>query len=256
MTLAKRIIPCLDVDAGRVVKGVKFQDLRDVGDPVELAMRYEQEGADEVIFLDISASHEGRDTTLDVVRATAQNLFIPLTVGGGVRNAEDMRAALNAGADKVAVNTAALEDPGMITTCAQRFGAQCVVVAVDAKRTGGSDDAPAWTVFTHGGRKDTGRDALEWCQEAAARGAGEILLTSMDADGTQDGYDLDLTSAVAKAVTVPVVASGGCGKSDDMVQALVAGADAALAASIFHDRHSTVTEVKARLASQGIPVRR
>jgi imidazole glycerol-phosphate synthase subunit HisF len=259
MTLAKRIIPCLDVDAGRVVKGVKFQDLRDVGDPVELAIRYEQEGADEVVFLDISASHEGRRTTLDVVRRTAERLFIPLTVGGGIRAPEDMRDALNAGADKVAVNTAALLDPDLITRCAERFGAQCVVVAVDAKRVEAdqASSGPHWTVHTHGGRRDTGRDAIEWCQEAATRGAGEILLTSMDSDGTRDGYDLELTRAVAEAVPIPVIASGGCGRADHMVPALgpAGGADAALAASIFHDRDATVAEVKALLAAAGVPVR-
>ncbi len=249
--LAKRIIPCLDVDAGRVVKGVKFQDLRDVGDPVELAKRYEEEGADEVVFLDISASHQGRDLTLDMVRRTAETLFIPLTVGGGIRSPDDMRAALNAGADKVAINTAALANPELITRCSERFGAQCVVVAVDAKRTA----AGSWNVFTHGGRNDTGRDALAWCQEAAQRGAGEILLTSMDGDGTRDGYDIELTKAVATSLTIPVIASGGCGAALHMVEALAGGADAALAASIFHDRDATVAEVKAMLAKQGVAVR-
>ncbi len=249
--LAKRIIPCLDVDAGRVVKGVQFQDLRDVGDPVVLAERYEQEGADEVVFLDISASHQMRDLTLDMVRRTAERLFIPLTVGGGIRSPEDMRAALNAGADKVAINTAALADPELITRCSTRFGAQCVVVAVDAKRTRDR----TWHVYTHGGRNDTGRDAIAWCQEAARRGAGEILLTSMDGDGTRDGYDLDLTRAVANAVTIPVIASGGCGEARHMVQALAVGADAALAASIFHDGDSSVQEVKTLLAEAGVAVR-
>lgn len=250
MTLAKRIVVCLDVDAGRVVKGVKFQDLRDVGDPVALAARYEQEGADEVVFLDITASHEDRDTVLDVVRKTAERLFVPLTVGGGVRGPEDMRAVLNAGADKVAVNTAALADPEMITRCSQRFGAQCVVVAVDAKRT-----LDGWTVHTHGGRKDTGLDALEWCRQAESLGAGEILLTSMDADGTQDGYDLELTEAVSHAVSIPVVASGGCGDPDHMVAAFQAGADAALAASIFHDGITTVDATKEDVRSHGMAVR-
>lgn len=250
MTLAKRVIPCLDVDAGRVVKGVKFQDLRDVGDPVELAKRYEEQGADEVVFLDISASHEGRATTLDMVRRTAKQLFVPLTVGGGVRSPDDMRATLNAGADKVAINTAALQDPALITACSERFGAQCVVVAVDAKRTG-----DAWHVFTHGGRNDTGRDAVAWCQEAERRGAGEILLTSMDGDGTRDGYDLELTLAIADAVGIPVVASGGCGRAEHMVDALAAGADAALAASIFHDGDATVGDVKRLLAEAGLPMR-
>lgn len=249
MTLAKRIIPCLDVDAGRVVKGVKFQDLRDVGDPVELAARYEAQGADEVVFLDISASHEGRETTLDMVRRTAERLFIPLTVGGGIRTPDDMRAALNAGADKVAINTAALNDPDLIDACSARFGAQCVVVAVDAKSNG-----DGWNVYTHGGRKDTGRDALAWCQEAAQRGAGEILLTSMDGDGTRDGYDLELTRAISEAVSIPVIASGGCGRPQDMIPAL-ATADAALAASIFHDGDHTVGEVKQMLRDAGIEVR-
>ena len=251
MTLAKRIIPCLDVDGGRVVKGVKFQNLRDVGDPVELAARYEAEGADEVVFLDIGASHEGRDTTLDMVRRTAQQLFIPLTVGGGIRCADDMRAALHAGADKVAINTAALNDPDLINACSKRFGAQCVVVAVDAKSNGDG----TWNVFTHGGRNDTGRDCLAWCQEAARRGAGEILLTSMDGDGTRDGYDLDLNRAVSQAVTIPVIASGGCGAAQHMVDALATGVDAALAASIFHDRDHTVAEVKQMLVATGLEVR-
>ncbi len=249
--LAKRIIPCLDVDAGRVVKGVKFQDLRDIGDPVELAKRYEAEGADEVVFLDISASHQGRDLTLDMVRRTAETLFIPLTVGGGIRSPDDMRAALNAGADKVAINTAALADPKLITRCSERFGAQCVVVAVDAKRTA----TGSWNVFTHGGRNDTGRDALAWCQEAAERGAGEILLTSMDGDGTRDGYDLELTNAVSTALGIPVIASGGCGEAAHIVAALASGADAALAASIFHDGDATVAEVKALLTEAGVAVR-
>ncbi len=248
--LAKRIIPCLDVDAGQVVKGVQFQDLRAIGDPVELATRYEADGADEVVFLDISASHEQRDLTLDMVRRTAESLFIPLTVGGGIRSPEDMRAALNAGADKVAINTAALNDPDLIDRCSERFGAQCVVVAVDAKRNNGG-----WNVYTHGGRNDTGRDALTWCQEAAKRGAGEILLTSMDGDGTRDGYDLELLNAVSTAISIPVIASGGCGEARHMVEALEAGADAALAASIFHDRDATVREVKQMLADQGVAVR-
>lgn len=249
--LAKRVIPCLDVDAGRVVKGVNFQGLRDVGDPVELAVRYEEQGADEIVFLDISASHEGRDTTLDMVRRTAESLSIPLTVGGGVRSPADMRAALNAGADKVAVNTAALDRPDLINECAERFGAQCVVVAVDAKLSGDG----TWNCYTHGGRTDTGRDALDWCREAAERGAGEILLTSMDADGVQTGYDLPMLRAVTSAVSIPVVASGGCGEPTHMVDALATGADAALAASIFHDGTHTVGEVKRLLAAAGVPVR-
>ncbi len=251
MTLAKRVVVCLDVKAGRVVKGVQFQGLRDVGDPAELAVRYEAEGADEVVFLDIAASHEGRKTLLDAVRRTAERLSIPLTVGGGIRSPADMRAALNAGADKVAVNTAALEKPDLIDATSRRFGAQCVVVAVDAKRTGPG----RWTVWSHGGRRDTGRDAVEWCREAARRGAGEILLTSVDADGTRAGYDLELTRAVAEAVPIPVVASGGCGEAAHMVAALQAGADAALAASLFHDRHATVDATKRLLARAGLPVR-
>lgn len=264
MTLAKRIVVCLDVDKGRVVKGVKFQGLRDVGDPAELAQRYEAEGADEVVFLDISASHEGRATTLDAVRRTAERLFIPLTVGGGIRSPDDMRAALNAGADKVAINTAALDRPELITECSARFGAQCVVVAIDAKRprvqpvpAAGSAAAVAgsWSVWSHGGRRDTGRDALQWAQDAARLGAGEILLTSIDADGTQAGYDLGLTAAVAAAVPIPVVASGGCGKAEHLGDALKAGADAALAASIFHDRRTTVHDTKRIVAAMGVPVR-
>lgn len=258
MTLAKRVVVCLDVDGGRVVKGIRFQGLRDVGDPAELAARYEAEGADEVVFLDISASHEKRATLLDVVRRTAERLFIPLTVGGGIRTPDDMRAALNAGADKVAINTAALDRPDLITECSQRFGAQCVVVAIDAKRTHHTV-APAggrrWSVFSHGGRRDTGRDALHWAQDAARLGAGEILLTSIDADGTQAGYDLELTRAVAATVPIPVVASGGCGRPEHLADALKAGADAALAASIFHDRRTTVHDAKLILAGQGIPVR-
>jgi cyclase len=253
LSLAKRIVVCLDVDHGRVVKGVRFQDLRDVGDPAELAQRYEAEGADEVVFLDISASHEGRATLLDTVRRTAETLFVPLTVGGGIRTPDDMRAALNAGADKVAVNTAALERPQLIADCSRRFGAQCVVVAIDAKRAG--RDQAKWSVFTHGGRRDTGRDAVAWAKEAAQLGAGEILLTSMDADGTQDGYDLALTQAVAAAVPIPVVASGGCGRASDMADAFQAGADAALAASLFHDRQATVAEAKVQVSQAGWPVR-
>ncbi len=249
MTLAKRVVVCLDVAAGRVVKGVKFQDLRDVGDPVELAKRYEQEGADEVVFLDITASHEDRATTLEMVQKTAEQLFVPLTVGGGIRTPQDMRAALHAGADKVAINTAALDNPSLIHDCATRFGNQCVVVAVDAKRTG-----DGWTVFTHGGRNDAQRDALEWCKEAVRLGAGEILLTSMDADGTRDGFDLELTRAVSEAVSVPVVASGGCGDADHIVEAL-AVTDAALAASIYHDGDTTVAQVKTRIEAAGLPIR-
>lgn len=258
MTLAKRVVVCLDVDGGRVVKGVRFQGLRDVGDPAELAARYEAEGADEVVFLDISASVEGRATTLEAVRRTAERLFIPLTVGGGVASPDDMRAALNAGADKVAVNTAALARPALVTECSRRFGAQCVVVAIDARLSplaAGSLKGKHWTVWSHGGRRDTGRDVLDWAREAARLGAGELLLTSIDADGTQEGFDLDLTRAVAAAVPIPVVASGGCGKAEHLADALKAGADAALAASIFHDRRTTVHEAKQVLQAQGVAVR-
>ncbi|HUR61237.1 MAG TPA: imidazole glycerol phosphate synthase subunit HisF [Candidatus Thermoplasmatota archaeon] len=251
MTLARRIVACLDVAAGRVVKGVRFQDLRDMGDPVELALRYQEEGADEVVFLDITASHEARATLLDVVRRTSESLSIPLTVGGGIRSPDDMRAALNAGADKVAVNSAALADPALLDACSRRFGAQCVVLAVDCKATGSG----RWTAFSHGGRRDTGRDALAWCLEGAQRGAGEILLTSMDADGTGQGYDLPLVRAVSGAVPVPVVASGGCGRALHIVEALGAGADAALVASLFHERKATVKEAKALVASAGLAVR-
>lgn len=258
MTLAKRVVVCLDVDAGRVVKGIQFKGLRDIGDPAELAARYEAEGADEIVFLDIGASHEGRATTLAAVRKTAERLFIPLTVGGGIRTPDDMRAALNAGADKVAINTAAIERPQLITECAQRFGAQCVVLAIDAKRTHASvasQGGRTWTVYSHGGRRDSGLDAVHWAADGARLGAGEILLTSIDADGMQDGYDLALTQAVAKAVPVPVVASGGCGRPEHLADALKAGADAALAASIFHDRRTTVQDAKRILSTQGVAVR-
>jgi cyclase len=251
VTLAKRIIPCLDVDGGRVVKGIKFQNLRDVGDPVELAARYEEQGADEVVFLDISASHEGRATTLEMVRETAEKLTIPLTVGGGISSPAHMRNALNAGADKVAINTAALDYPELINECSQRFGAQCVVVAVDAKSNGDG----TWNCYSRGGRTDTHRDLIEWCKEATERGAGEILLTSMDADGVKTGYDVAMLQAVAGAVAIPVVASGGCGEPGHMVGAFESGADAALAASIFHDGIHTVAEAKQTLAAAGLPIR-
>jgi cyclase len=246
-----RVIPCLDVDAGRVVKGVQFVDLVDAGDPVELAARYDFEGADEVVFLDITASADGRDTMVDVVARTAEQVFIPLTVGGGVRRAEDARRLLRAGADKVAVNTAALLEPELVTTLAHEFGAQCVVVAVDARRAG-----DRWEVFTHGGRQSTGIDAVAWAERCAVAGAGEILLTSMDRDGTRLGFDLDLTRAVVDAVGVSVVASGGVGTLDHLVDgALVGGADAVLAASIFHRREYTIAEAKEHLASHGVTVR-
>lgn len=249
--LLPRIIPCLDVKDGQVVKGVKFQNLESVGDPAALAERYEAEGADEIVFLDIAATVEKRDTTLDVVRRTAERLFIPLTVGGGVRSFEDVRRTLRAGADKVAMNSAALAEPALITTCSQAFGAQCVVVAIDSKREGGGH-----RVYSHGGRAPTGRETAAWAREAADRGAGEILLTSIDADGTTGGYDLELTRAVADAVPIPVIASGGCGGADHIHAALTQGrAAAALAASIFHYGTTTVRAVKSRLASLGLPVR-
>jgi cyclase len=249
-----RVIPCLDVDGGRVVKGVRFVDLVDAGDPVELAARYDAESADELVFLDITASAHERDTMVEVVARTAGEVFIPLTVGGGVRKPDDARRLLRAGADKVAVNTAAVLDPDLVTMLADEFGAQCVVVAIDARRA--PDKGGAWEVYTHGGRNPTGTDAVAWAERCASRGAGEILLTSMDRDGTRDGYDLDLTRAVVQAVDVPVVASGGVGSLDHLVEgALTAGADAVLAASIFHRREHTVAEAKAYLAEHGVAVR-
>jgi len=249
--LRSRIIPCLDVADGRVVKGVRFVDLTDEGDPVELAARYTSQGADEICFLDITASHENRGTLLDIVRRTAENVFVPLTVGGGVRSVDDMRAVLRAGADKVAVNTAAVERPALIAECAGAFGSQCVVLAVDARRTGDS-----WEVFTHGGRTPTGIDAIAWIAEATGLGAGEILLTSMDRDGTKDGYDTDLLEAARRATTVPIIASGGAGIPADLVTALEPGrADAVLAASIFHRSEYPIPIVKAHLAAAGVPIR-
>ena len=249
--LKKRIIPCLDVKGGRVVKGVRFENLRDVGDPAELAARYAEEGADEVVFLDISASAEERKTTLDVVRRTAERLFIPLTVGGGIRTVVDVQDALHAGADKVSMNTAAVHDPDLVRRAADRFGSQCVVVAIDAKWNGGH-----WVVHTHGGARPTERDAVAWARRVAELGAGEVLLTSMDRDGTGDGFDLDLTRAVVEASGVPVIASGGAGNARHMADALVvAGADAALAASIFHERRVTVGEVKRACQEAGAPMR-
>jgi imidazole glycerol-phosphate synthase subunit HisF len=288
--LAKRIIPCLDVKDGRVVKGVRFVDLRDAGDPVEAAIAYDAQGADELVFLDITASHEARDIMLDVVRRTAEGIYMPLTVGGGIRSVDDVRRLLRAGADKVSVNTAALAHPGLIREAAERFGSQCIVVAIDAKRVSPPDAArpeplrtsnsppsvhgdladpattnraglaaPAttkWHVFTHGGRNTTGRDVVTWAQEAVTLGAGEILLTSMDCDGTKDGYDLDLTRAVSEAVTVPVIASGGAGTLEHFHEALVDGrADAALAASLFHFAIHTIAETKRYLADRGVEVR-
>lgn len=251
--LAKRIIPCLDVAEGRVVKGINFVELRDAGDPVEQAKLYDAEGADELVFLDISATHEGRKTMRDVVRAVADHVFIPFTVGGGISTVEDMHAMLLAGADKISINSAAVRDPELITRGAQRFGSQCIVVAIDArKRT----DNEGWEVFVAGGRTPTGWDAVEWAQEAEARGAGEILLTSMDGDGTTEGYDLALTRTVADAVTIPVIASGGAGRIEHFAQALDEGhASAALAATLFHYKQLTIDEVKDYLHQKGIPVR-
>lgn len=250
--LAKRIIPCLDVKGGRVVKGVHFVNLRDAGDPVENARLYDTEGADELIFLDISATPEGQATTIEMVRRVASEVFMPFTVGGGVRGVEDVRALLLAGADKVSINTAAVQNPHLLTAAAERFGSQCIVVAVDARRVGQN----RWEVYIQGGRKPTGMDAIEWAAKAVELGAGEVLLTSMDADGTLAGYDIGLTRAVAEAVPVPVIASGGAGHPDHFVQVLTEGkADAALAASLFHDRVLSIGELKAHLAGRGIAVR-
>lgn len=248
----KRVIPCLDVDAGRVVKGVEFLDIRDAGDPVELAGHYEREGADELVFLDITATHERRDTIVDLARNTTDDIFVPFTIGGGIRSVSDAQAVLDAGADKVSVNSAALARPELLDELAEVFGAQCVVLAIDAKASDGDE---SWEAYVAGGRKPTGRDAVQWAREAVERGAGEILLTSMDRDGTNEGYDLPLTSAVSEAVDVPVIASGGAGELDHLVQALQAGADAVLCASIFHYNQHTVAEAKAHLAAAGIPVR-
>lgn len=253
--LAKRIIPCLDVKNGRVVKGVNFVGLRDAGDPVEIAQRYDEEGADELTFLDITASHERRKIILDVVARTADTVFMPLTVGGGVRELQDVRDLLNAGADKVSINTAAVQHPEFVRAAAERFGSQCTVVAIDAKRVAGSATAK-WEVYTHGGRTPTGLDAVEWARRMETYGAGEILLTSMDRDGTKEGYDLALTRAIADAVRVPVIASGGVGTLEHIYEGLTTGgATAALAASIFHYREYTVRQCKEYLAARGVPVR-
>ncbi len=248
----KRVIPCLDVDAGRVVKGTEFVNLRDAGDPVELAAHYDAEGADEVVFLDITATHERRDTVAELARRTADDVFVPFTIGGGIRSVADAQAVLDAGADKVSVNSAAVADPELLNELAGVFGAQCVVLAIDAKQRAGDE---GWEVFVAGGRTPTGRDAVEWAREGTARGAGEILLTSMDRDGTEDGYDLELTSAVAEAVGVPVIASGGAGELHHLVEALQAGADAVLCASIFHYGRFRVREAKEALAAAGLAVR-
>jgi len=254
--LARRIIPCLDVAAGRVVKGVRFVDIRDAGDPVEVARRYDQAGADEIAFLDITASHENRNTTLDIVARMAAAVFIPLTVGGGVRTLEDIKALLRAGADKVSINSAAVRDPDLVRAAAARFGSQCIVVAIDAKRVSAPGEPPRWEVFTHGGRQATGLDAVAWAGRMVAAGAGEILLTSMDRDGTRDGFDLALTRAISDAVAVPVIASGGVGNLQHLADGVLLGhADAVLAASIFHFGEFTIAEAKAYLAARGIAVR-
>ena len=257
--LAKRIIPCLDVKDGRVVKGVSFLDLRDAGDPVEVAKGYDVAGADELCFLDITASHENRDTILDVVARTADQVFMPLTVGGGIRSIDDIRGLLEAGADKVSINTSAVQDPEFVKSAARRFGSQCIVVAIDAKSksvVGQSQGIQTWEVFTHGGRNATGLDVVEWSQKMTEYGAGEILLTSMDQDGQKDGYDLPLTAAVSRAVPIPVIASGGAGTLHHLHEALAQGeADAVLAASIFHYKEYSIAEAKAYLAQHGIPVR-
>ena len=258
MSLAKRIIPCLDVDNGRVVKGVQFVDIRDAGDPVEIARRYNEQGADEITFLDITASHEGRDTTVKTVEKMASEVFIPLTVGGGIRECQDIRRMLNAGADKVGINTAAIFNPDFVQEAATRFGSQCIVVAIDAKQVQAAtnEQAGRWEIFTHGGRKPTGIDAVEWAIKMTAFGAGEILLTSMDQDGVKKGFDVGLTRAVSEAVSVPVIASGGVGNLQHLVEGITEGhADAVLAASIFHFGEYTVGDAKQYMAERGIEIR-
>lgn len=256
MALAKRIIPCLDVDKGRVVKGVNFVDIRDAGDPVEVARRYNEQGADEITFLDITASHESRDTTYETVERMAAEVFIPLTVGGGVRTVDDIRKLLNAGADKVSINTAAVFNPEFVREASERFGSQCIVVAIDAKRVSEDSEEPRWEIFTHGGRKPTGLDAVEWARKMVEMGAGELLLTSMDRDGTKVGFDLGLTRAISDAVIVPVIASGGVGELQHLADGVTqGGADAVLAASIFHFGQHTIPEAKAFMKAQGIEVR-
>jgi cyclase len=256
MALAKRIIPCLDCDKGRVVKGVKFVDIRDAGDPVEVSRRYSEAGADEITFLDITASSEERNTTVETVKAIAGQVFIPLTVGGGIRTLEDIRTMLNAGADKVSINTAAVKNPEFVREAAQRFGSQCIVVAIDAKKVSAEGEPDRWEIFTHGGRYPTGIDAVEWAQKMVAFGAGEILLTSMDRDGTKIGFDLELNRAISDAVAVPVIASGGVGNLQHLVDGVLEGhADAVLAASIFHFGEYSIQEAKAFMADHGITVR-
>ena len=256
MSLAKRIIPCLDVDKGRVVKGINFVDIRDAGDPVEVARKYNEQGADEITFLDITASHESRDTTYETVERMASQVFIPLTVGGGVRTVEHIRQLLNAGADKVSINTAAVFDPEFVRSAAERFGSQCIVVAIDAKRVSQPGETPRWEIFTHGGRKPTGLDAVAWARKMTDLGAGEILLTSMDRDGTKAGFDLGVTRAISDAVPVPVIASGGVGNLDHLVDGVKqGGADAVLAASIFHFGEYSIPEAKRYMRDNGVEVR-
>jgi len=253
--LAIRVIPCLDVDAGRVVKGTRFLNLRDAGDPVEVAKRYNKEGADELVFLDITASSQNRPITLEVVRRTAEEVFIPLTVGGGIRTLEDIRTLLKAGADKTSLNTAAVQDQDLIKNASRKFGAQCIVVAIDAKRKTKRSSGSNWEVYIHGGRTPTGIDAVQWARKAERLGAGEILLTSMDCDGTKNGYDVELTSAISKAVSIPVIASGGAGKVEHFADACKAGASAVLAASLFHYKELSIPKLKKHLQQQHIPVR-
>ena len=256
MGLAKRIIPCLDVDQGRVVKGVKFENIRDAGDPVEVAKRYNEAGADEITFLDITASHEGRDTTLHTFERMASEVFIPLTVGGGVRTLQDIRNLLNAGADKVSINSAAVHNPEFVREAADRFGSQCIVIAIDAKKVSAESEPNRWEIFTHGGRKPTGIDAIEWAERMTQYGAGEVLLTSMDRDGTKNGFDIALTRAISDAVAVPVIASGGVGALNHLVDGvLLGGADAVLAASIFHFAEYSVQEAKEYMQAAGIEMR-
>ena len=256
MPLAKRIIPCLDVDNGRVVKGIQFVDIRDAGDPVEVARRYDQQGADEITFLDITASSDNRDTILQVVEQVARQVFIPLTVGGGIRSLQDIHNLLNVGADKVSINTTAVRNPGFIKEASEHFGNQCIVVAIDAKRVNEENEPPQWEIFTHGGRNATGLDAIDWARKMTDYGAGELLVTSMDRDGTKDGFDLDLMSAITSTVSIPSIASGGVGNLDHLADGVLhGGADAVLAASIFHFGEHTVAEAKKHMASRGIEVR-